>query len=101
MLGVILYFVFPDRPKGASWLTPAEADVIESYAAGGATRHHVKGAWLTALKQQKSTGTSLSAFDVILLTALIGPALIPLLARSFNSDTEALPAPRRGVEKAA
>ena len=50
---------------------------------------------------EKSTGTSLSAFAVILLTALIGLALIPLLARSFNSDAQELPAPPRGVEKAA
>ena len=37
VLGVILFFVFPDRPKAASGLTPAEADVLESYAAGGAS----------------------------------------------------------------
>jgi MFS family permease len=250
VFGVILYFVFPDRPKGASWLTPAEADILESYAAGGASPHHVKGAWLTALMQpttllmgliyffnqvgfvglyffapamvqsmhvtnsifigllsasvglgfligilvlprihrhvtndfvflavltagdaitaalfmltpltslritlfvlnaffaggilpiywavsmkrlhgvqaasglamintigllggfagpyifglvEKSTGTSLSAFGVILLTALIGLALIPSLARSFNSDPEALPTPRQGAKAA-
>jgi MFS family permease len=51
VLGLILFFVFPDRPKAASWLTPAEADVLESYAAGGASPHTVKGAWLIALKQ--------------------------------------------------
>jgi MFS family permease len=251
VLGVILLFVFPDRPKTATWLTPAEADVLESYAAGGATPHHVKGSWLTALKQpttllmgliyffnqvgfvglyffapamvqsmhittpfyigllsasvglgfligilvlprihrhvtndfvflailtagdaitaglfmltpstilritlfvlnaffaggilpiywavsmkrlhgiqaasglamintigllggsagpyifglvEKSTGTSLSAFAVILLTALIGLALIPLLAKAFNSNAEELPAARQGVEKPA
>ena len=251
VFGVILYFVFPDRPKGTSWLTPAEADALESYAAGGASPHHVKGAWLTALMRpttlimgliyffnqvgfvglyffapamvrsmhvtnsifiglfsasvglgfligilalprvhrhvtndfvflavltagdaitaalfmltplmslritlfvlnaffaggilpiywavsmkrlhgiqaasglamintlgllggfagpyifgivEQSTGTSLSAFAVILLTALIGLALIPLLARSFNSDAEERTALRRGVEKAA
>ncbi len=251
VFGVILYFVFPDRPKGTSWLTPAEADALESYAAGGASPNHVKGAWLTALMRpttlvmgliyffnqvgfvglyffapamvqsmhvtntifigllsasvglgfligilvlprihrhvtndfiflavltagdaitaglfmltplttlritlfvlnaffaggilpiywavsmkrlhgieaasglamintlgllggfagpyifglvEQSTGTSLSAFAVILLTALIGLALIPLLARSFNTDADELPAPRRGFEKTA
>ena len=49
---------------------------------------------------EKSTGTSLSAFGVILLTALIGLALIPSLARSFNSDPEALPTPRQGAKAA-
>ena len=50
VLGVILLFVFPDRPKDAAWLTPAEAEILEARAAGGASPHHVKGAWLTALK---------------------------------------------------
>jgi MFS family permease len=51
VFGVILFFVFPDRPKAAQWLTPAEAEVLESRAAGGASPHHAKGAWLTALKE--------------------------------------------------
>ena len=58
------------------------------------------GPYIFGLVEQ-STGTSLSAFAVILLTALIGLALIPLLARSFNTDADELPAPRRGFEKTA
>ncbi len=58
------------------------------------------GPYIFGLVEQ-STGTSLSAFGVIVVTAVIGLALIPLLARSFNANAHEFAAPLPGVEKAA
>jgi MFS family permease len=48
ILGIILWFVFPDRPTTASWLTKEEAEVLEERAAGEQV-HAPSKEWLPAL----------------------------------------------------
>jgi MFS family permease len=53
VLGVVLWFTFPERPSSASWLTTEEAEVLESRAVG-ALGQHAQGPskeWLPALKR--------------------------------------------------
>jgi MFS family permease len=53
VLGVVLWFTFPERPTSASWLTKDEAEVLESRAVG-ALGQHVEAPskkWLPALKR--------------------------------------------------
>ncbi len=48
LLGALALAVLPDRPRDASWLTPAEAEALEArlaVEAGEARRHGYEGLW--------------------------------------------------------
>jgi len=55
IFGIVLWFVFPDLPRDATWLTAAEADAIESNAAGQGGSHAAAHApskeWISVLKR--------------------------------------------------
>jgi MFS family permease len=52
-LGVLLWFIFPERPGSAGWLTKPEADILETRAVGALDQHtHAPSRdWLPALKR--------------------------------------------------
>ena len=49
ILGIILWFVFPDRPTTASWLTKQEAEILEERAVGEQKHAPRSMKWLPAL----------------------------------------------------
>ena len=53
IVGVILWFKLPERPRDARWLTKAEADSLEAHAQlpGHANSHEYSGHWVKALKR--------------------------------------------------
>ncbi len=53
IFGVILWFIFPDRPRDARWLTPAEADSLEHNAAGTEAGHAQTPSkeWVSVIKR--------------------------------------------------
>ncbi|MBZ9784652.1 MFS transporter [Pseudomonas sp. REP124] len=53
IVGVILWFKLPERPRDARWLTKAEADSLEAHALlpGHADSHEYSGHWGKALKR--------------------------------------------------
>jgi MFS family permease len=56
VFGVVLWFIFPDRPSDTSWLTKREAEVLEERA-GGEQSQHSHGPskeWLPALKRRST-----------------------------------------------
>lgn len=53
IVGVILWFKLPERPRDARWLTKAEADSLEAHVLllGHADSHGYSGHWAKALKR--------------------------------------------------
>ncbi len=53
IVGVILWFKLPDRPRDARWLTKVEAESLEAHAKlpGHADSHEYSGHWGKALKR--------------------------------------------------
>jgi MFS family permease len=53
IVGVVLWFKLPERPRDARWLTKAEADSLEAHAQlpGHASSHEYSGHWVKALKR--------------------------------------------------
>lgn len=53
IVGVILWFKLPERPRDARWLTKAEADSLEAHARlpGHENSHEYAGHWVKALKR--------------------------------------------------
>lgn len=52
IVGVILWFKLPERPRDARWLTTAQAASLETHAAlPGADSHRYAGHWANALKR--------------------------------------------------
>lgn len=53
IVGVILWFKLPERPRDACWLTKAEADSLEAHVLllGHADSHGYSGHWAKALKR--------------------------------------------------
>ncbi|CAI8862387.1 MFS transporter [Pseudomonas sp. IT-P171] len=53
IVGVILWFKLPERPRDARWLTKAEAESLEAHALlpGHADSHEFSGHWVKALKR--------------------------------------------------
>lgn len=53
IVGVILWFKLPERPRDARWLTKAEADSLEAHALlpGHDNSHEYSGHWAKALKR--------------------------------------------------
>jgi MFS family permease len=49
MLAIILWFIFPDRPTAAAWLTKEEAQVLEERAVGEQVHAPRSKEWLPAL----------------------------------------------------
>ena len=52
VFGAVLFVVFPDRPRDATWLSPAEAEAVERHALGAPGRPHHGGAagWMRAVR---------------------------------------------------
>lgn len=53
IVGVILWFKLPERPRNARWLSKAEADSLEAHALlpGHENTHDYSGHWVQALKR--------------------------------------------------
>ncbi|ACA19850.1 major facilitator superfamily MFS_1 [Methylobacterium sp. 4-46] len=53
IFGIVLWFIFPDRPRDARWLTPAEAAALESNASGETVHqsHAPSKEWISAIKR--------------------------------------------------
>ena len=53
LFGIVLFFVLPDRPSTAKWLSKQEADVLESHAVIDAQGHAelLSPEWMAAIKR--------------------------------------------------
>lgn len=64
IFGIVLWFIFPDRPRDARWLTADEASALERNAAGAKDSHaHAPSKdWVSALKRPSTVLIALIYF---------------------------------------
>jgi sugar phosphate permease len=94
--GAVIFFLLPDRPRDARWLTPQERDLIERILAEEAAEQVASGA-LTGLKQALTSGrvwAMAATFFAIVFglypLAFFLPTMISTLSSSVGGDVSSV-----------
>ncbi|PXY25818.1 4-hydroxyphenylacetate permease [Prauserella coralliicola] len=96
LVGVVIFFLLPDRPRDAKWLTAAERELIEATLAAEVEEQAAHGA-LTGLRQALTSGRVWAmafAFFAVVFglypLAFFLPAMISSLSSSLGGDVDSV-----------